>query len=414
MDGIFHQRLNAEILHSEKRRTTILIFVFLFGLSYQLINKVLLKQADEETVGLQSQGIIWLFPLAMIALEACFLFYIISRSRKNHQQIPLGIQYLNVVLEVGLLSTIILGVSFQFPGIHVLQSPAVFIYFLFIILSTLRLDFGLSFFCGLLSALSFIIISLLTHGFNFSDSLRVIVILACGIAAGLVARQIRKGINRSLLELEKRHRIANLFGQHIAREVAETMLEHDGLVKSKRMNVAVLFIDIRNFSCFARDKSPEEIVDYQNAFLSIVIGIIAKHGGVVNQILGDGCMATFGAPLEMNNPSQHAVKAALELLEGIEKSITDGKLIPTRVGIGIHCGEVVTGNIGTAERKQYSITGSVVVLASRIEQLNKQLNTQLLISEEVAQFLHPKIPKRFTGAQELKGWPAPLGIYSLA
>jgi adenylate cyclase len=234
-----------------------------------------------------------------------------------------------------------------------------------------------------------------------------------GIAAGLVARQIRKGIDNSLQEAQRRLRVENLFGQQLSPEIAHKMLQEDGKIESRRMRVAIMFIDIRNFTKFAAGKKPEEIVQYQNAFFSIVINAVSRHHGIVNQFLGDGCMVTFGAPIDLTNPSQHAVDASMTLLKELDAAMEMGDIPITKIGIGIHTGEVVTGNIGTSHRQQYSITGSVVILASRIEQLNKQFDSQLLVSEEVAHSIQG-IGFEHYGSVDLKGWHKPITIYKVA
>jgi adenylate cyclase len=181
------------------------------------------------------------------------------------------------------------------------------------------------------------------------------------------------------------------------------------------MRVAVMFIDIRNFTQYAAGRSPEEIVQYQNDFFRIVIDTVTRHQGIINQFLGDGCMVTFGAPVKLDNPSKQAVAAAIMLLEELNRLVEHGGLPATRIGIGIHTGEAVTGNIGTAQRRQYSITGSVVILASRIEQLNKQFGSQLLVSEEVIHSIDTgAIAATSFGYIALKGWHKPVGVYKLA
>src|SRR4029079_17625596 len=98
----------------------------------------------------------------------------------------------------------------------------------------------------------------------------------------------------------------------------------------------------------------------------------------------------------------------------IDSNVNSGKLFPTKIGIGIHTGEAVCGNIGTAERHQYSITGSVVILASRIEQMNKELNSQFLVSGDVINSVGPFVYSRCMGDVNLKGWSQPVTIYKLA
>jgi adenylate cyclase len=409
----FQQQFNEELLQSEKKRTIILLATLLFGVLYQVINALFFNQPQEDQA--LSFRATWIFPALIILFELGYLIYIRIRFKGTDKHIPLIARYFIVATELLLLSGIMLHVAKQYPRINVLESPAVFVYFVFIILCTLRLNFGLSLFSGILAAASYLFIGLFIYDhFLLTDSIKVILILSCGTASGLVATQIKKGINFSLEQVEKRTRIANLFSQQISKEIADKMIDNEGELKSKRMNVAILFIDIRDFTSLTSEKTPEEIVRYQNAFFTIVIDTITRHGGIVNQILGDGCMVTFGAPIRSDNPSAPAVNAAKELLANLEKAIQSGSLPDTRIGMGIHTGEAVTGNIGNEERQQYSITGSVVILACRIEQLNKELNSQLLVSENVLHLAGKNMHHEFIGDMHLKGWPDPVTIYKLA
>jgi adenylate cyclase len=202
-----------------------------------------------------------------------------------------------------------------------------------------------------------------------------------------VARQIRLSISSSVGNLERSNRIQNLFGQQVSREIADEMVKSNGTVQSRKIKVCIMFIDIRNFSLYAEGRNPEEVVQYQQSFFSTVIEVMQKHAGIINQFLGDGCMITFGAPVELRNPCGNAVNAALELRDEIRKKVTGNRIPPIKFGTGIHYGEAVTGNIGTELRQQYTVTGEVVILAARIEQLNKEFGSEILVSKEVLEFI---------------------------
>ena len=175
-----------------------------------------------------------------------------------------------------------------------------------------------------------------------------------------------------------------------------------------------MFMDIRDFTPFSEGREPSEIIQYQNDVFGFMIDIISTHKGIVNQFMGDGFLAMFGAPVSSGNDSQHAVDASLEILKELDRRCTSGELIQTRVGIGLHTGDIVTGNVGTEERKQYSITGNTVILASRIEQLNKEFKSELLISKEVFDELENSYPNsQSLGPVELKGRSEPTEIIRL-
>ena len=413
--NIFQEQYGKELLQSEKRRILILLTIFSLALVARVVNLFVPLSKGGDVTG-ESLSALWIFPAVIILFELLTLFLINRKIKSGNKELPAYLQYFNAMLEVSLPSAVILFIARQFSSFNVLESPVVFIYFIYIILSTLRLNFKLSLLYGLLSAAAYTVFSItLYQRFEASDAGRALILLFSGIAAGFVARQIKSGIKNSLMESGKRKKAENLFSKQLSAEVAEQLLSSNGKMESKRMKVAVVFIDIRDFTPFTIGKSPEEIVRYQNSFFDIVIDTISKYSGIVNQLLGDGCMATFGAPVQLNNPGEPALQAAKELLKNIESAVASGKLEPTRIGVGIHTGEAVTGNIGNEERQQYSITGNVVIMASRIEQLNKEMKSQILVSEDVMKETTLNNSKaQLIGPVSLKGYEKDIVIYKVA
>src|SRR5215813_6174376 len=116
---------------------------------------------------------------------------------------------------------------------------------------------------------------------------------------------------------------------------------------------------------------------------SLTRASVTNHHGMVHQLLGNGFMAIFEAPLSFGNDAADAVHAAREIVEHVQQEVAAQRIPPTRLGIGLHAGEVLAGTVGSTVHKEYKVTGDVVNLASRIEQLNKEFDTQLLISETV-------------------------------
>jgi adenylate cyclase len=175
-----------------------------------------------------------------------------------------------------------------------------------------------------------------------------------------------------------------------------------------------MFLDIRGFTPFVENKEPSEIIQYQNDVFGFMIDIISKNHGIVNQFLGDGFMATFGAPASSGNDSQNAVIASLNIVKTLHEKYMSGELPKTKIGIGLHSGNIVSGNVGTTIRKQYSITGNTVILASRIEQLNKKYNSNILISKEVLDCLDMKqLKTENLGNVVMKGRVEPIQIIKL-
>lgn len=220
---------------------------------------------------------------------------------------------------------------------------------------------------------------------------------------------------KNKMELESRLKAINLFGQQVSKEIAEELLSDSFDSAGKQLYACIMFLDIRGFTPFVGNLTPSEIIQYQNDVFGFMIKIIRKNHGIINQFLGDGFMATFGAPVSSGNDCQNAVNASMQIVKTLRKKNKTGKIHETRIGIGLYAGNIVTGNVGTALRKQYSITGIPVILASRIEQLNKEFNSQLLISEEVLQHVdQKKLTVESLGPKQVKGRQEPIIIYKLA
>jgi len=211
-------------------------------------------------------------------------------------------------------------------------------------------------------------------------------------------------------------RIKTLLTQQVSGAIATELLsEEKGNNVSERRFVCIMFLDIRGFTPFAETREPEEIIQYQNTIFGFMIDIIDKYNGIVNQFLGDGFMATFGAPVSGGNDCENAYQASLEIIKTLEQKNEKGELPGSRIGIGLHAGLVVAGNVGTQERMQYSITGNTVIIAARIEQLTKQHQAKLLITREVYDHLESggELDPDFTEVQ-VKGRQKPISILKVS
>jgi len=143
------------------------------------------------------------------------------------------------------------------------------------------------------------------------------------------------------------------------------------------------------------------------------VAIVSRHHGTVNKFLGDGFMAVFGAPLVMGNHCRNAINAARELIAEIKRATDAGEIPPTRIGIGLHSGQALVGNIGSAERREYTVIGDVVNVAFRIEQLNKELNSSFLVSESVQETAGKLDGVESSASLPIRGRNATVRIYKL-
>jgi class 3 adenylate cyclase len=214
---------------------------------------------------------------------------------------------------------------------------------------------------------------------------------------------------------EERNRVMGVFGQHVSPEVVNKLLSQSIDQAGEMRNVCLLFLDIRNFTMFTEKAHPTEVVEYLNSLFEFMVDCVNRNQGIVNKFLGDGFMAVFGAPIPDEKNCHHALKASIEILNELAKFNAGRAGEATRVGIGLHAGYAVTGTIGSAQRKEYTIVGDTVNVAKRIEELNKTLGSRLLISGDVWKALHTK-PRLFrkVGRVRVKGHEAPVLLYRVA
>jgi adenylate cyclase len=239
-----------------------------------------------------------------------------------------------------------------------------------------------------------------------------VVLVISGIAAGFVAAQVKRIVKMSLAARLAKNEMELLFGQQVSTEVVQALVEDKGLT---RQEATVLAMDIRNFTTFAENRTPDQIMEFQNKIFGPILDIVAQHGGVVNQIMGDGLMATFGVLTPNPRHAELAFMAANKIRLKV-KELSDNEVIPpTRIGLGIHTGEVVTGNIGNETRKQYSISGSAVIIAFRVEQLNKEFDSELLITGQVrTRIAKATADLSYLGLRPIKGFEYEVDVYQAA
>jgi len=365
--------------------------------------------------------------LFFVIREAALRFVLEKRS---HQTILFKrkiYRILNTILEVSIISSIFFFVILNSKSFFIFDSPIVFLYFPLIILSILSLEFSISLITGITAGAEFFLIALLftvidgyeaTNVFNELPQLflgKAMFFVLSGILAGYSANLLKNRILNSLKVAQEKLRIQNMFGQQVSQEIVEALLESKGEVKSERKFACVMFLDIRGFTPFVESKQPEEIIDFQNEIFGFMIETIIRNKGIINQFLGDGYMATFGVPFSSGNDTENAVKTSLKILEQLKQKIKNKEIPETKIGIGLHAGQIVAGNVGTEKRKQYSVSGNPVIIAARIENLNKEFGSQILISDEVLERLDKeKYPYETIGPVKIKGREEPVIIHKLA
>ncbi|GAB3881538.1 adenylate/guanylate cyclase domain-containing protein [Spirosoma agri] len=428
----FQHELEEENFRRERQRAVVLAALFAFGFLLYGITVPFGNLPIGAVPGYKDISVQVAAYMGGMLLYELFLWQTLGTVSRRFPGTALAYfaKFGNATVEITVLTGALYLVSQSFDHpILMLLSPVAYLYFIFITLSTLRLSATVSVWTGALAGIEFYGLSLyliesvpstekeLTFylTMTFPYALKALVMILTGAGAAYVARQIRQSIQLSIERMETGEQIRTLFGQQVSPEVVEAILAQKGTLEASHRKVAVLFLDIRNFTHYADTHTPDDVIAYQSAFFDVVATVIRKNGGIINQFLGDGCMVTFGAPLAVTNPAERAIDASLGILEAVAEANQTGLIAPTSIGIGIQTGDAVVGNIGTEFRQQYNITGTVVIQASRIEQLNKEYNSQILVSQEVIDDLST-VPAntRRVGSIHLKGMSKDVMIWQVA
>jgi adenylate cyclase len=234
-----------------------------------------------------------------------------------------------------------------------------------------------------------------------------------GVMAGFVGRELRTRLLTSLQIAREKNRVVGMFGQYVSPAVVQKLLEQKSAFSGEVRHVTIVFLDIRGFTEFSETRSPTEVVAYLNTLFGYLITIVNSHDGIINKFLGDGFMAVFGAPISNGKDAVNAVNAALAMANTVDELNASATIPPTRIGIGIHTGSAVTGNVGSEERKEYTIIGDTVNLASRVEQLNKEFSSTILVTADVAALLDNSYTKEPLPAVFVKGRAEAVTLYKL-
>jgi len=395
---LFEKEFAFESLKSDRLRVTILIGAIISALLIVLLMMLFFYDEFQSAFHGNFKG----FLFAVFVIFGANLLYllaertILDRLIKKQLKPFNALKYLSAFVETSIPTLgMIVGSVFLGP-VYTLFTPAAFLYPLFISLSALRLNVRLCIFTGTVAGVEYTLLALYFIQ-KSSDTIEPILtgvphhlfkgflLFLTGVVTGLVTLQVKKRILNSFSVVEERNRISRMFGEYVSPEVMGKLLDLKPDLRSENKNVCVMFLDIRNFTGFAEKRSPEEVVQYLESLFEFMIEIVNRHHGIINKFLGDGFMAVFGAPLSDGKDCANALEAAREILARVHQEVNSGTILPTTVGIGLHAGEAVTGSIGSALRREYTVIGDVVNLAARIEKLNKHFNSQLLISEMVWQ-----------------------------
>ena len=222
------------------------------------------------------------------------------------------------------------------------------------------------------------------------------------------------------VEGREKRKMRRLFGQYVSKDVCEQLVENPSLARlgGQRREMTVLFSDIRGFTTVTEQGKAEDVVGMLNEYFTRMVEIVFRHQGTLDKFVGDMVMALFNAPLDDAAHADHAVEAALDMIEELEalnrQWAAEGRFAGLDIGIGINTGPMIAGNIGSEAIMSYTVIGDAVNLGARLESLNKQYGTRIIISDATRQRLTGRYLVKALGDVVVKGKTESVAIFEVS
>ena len=231
-----------------------------------------------------------------------------------------------------------------------------------------------------------------------------------------VAGRLSAALNAMAAGLQERDHVKEVFGRYIATQVSSKILSGEVDLGGDSRRVTVLFSDIRNFTAMSEQMTPTQVVSFLNDYFSEMVDAVFAQDGMLDKFLGDGLMAVFGAFGDKPDHPRRAVLAALRMRALLAKINGDRAMTgkaPIAIGIGIHTDDVIVGNIGSRKRLEFTAIGDGVNVASRLQGLNKEFGTAILISETTYESVKDEFECRQMPDRSLRGHAKELKFYEV-
>lgn len=414
---IQRQQDSSEILISLVQ----LIIVSAWATLYALAPKTFSETADFEPVP--------------VALGAYFVFTLIRMALAYRARLPDWLLYLSVVFDMAVLFALIWSFHLQYeqPPSFYLKAPTLLYVFIFIALRALHFEARFVLAAGVVAVVGWLLmlgysvwmpaegaritrdyVEYMTSnniliGAEFDKIISIIMVTGILVVALMRARDL---LVRSVVESTTARDLSRFVPSQVVRQV-QTSEDEVAAGQGEVREATILFTDLEGFSTLSEQVTPPEIIATLNEYFSVVAAPIEKRGGVINQFQGDAILASFNLPEADPDHAGKAIEAALEIQQ-VLAGHTFASGIKLRSRIGINSGEVVGGLVGTAERVNYTVHGDDVNLAARLEQLNKEHNTRILVSERTLELAgRERFKCRRIGTVATRGRQAPTVIYAL-
>ncbi len=383
-NSIQDQQERSEILISVIQ----LMIVFIFSLLYAIAPKTFTQEADFAPVP-------WVLSLYII-------FSLIRLVLAIKRKLPDWMLYLSSIVDIILLLGLIWSFHLQYeqPPSFYLKAPTLLYLFIFIGIRALHFDPRFVISTGVSAAIGWVLMvmyvllqdpadNMITRDYiEYMTSNSVLIgaefdkivsiLMVTGVLA-LALHRARKLLFESVIEGSAARDLSRFVPEEVAQKIIQS---EEGAItgKGEVSECTIMFTDIEGFTAISQTLSPEQLIEALNRYFSLIAGPITKYGGVISQFQGDAVLATFNVPKADNDHASNAVRAALEIQTVLEGVIFgDGIVFNTRVGI--NTGSVVGGLVGTGDRVGYTVHGDNVNLTARLEQLNKDYGTRIIVAD---------------------------------
>jgi len=416
-NSIQDQQERSEILISVIQ----LVIVFIFGFLYAIAPKTFSQDADFAPVP-------WVLAI-YLAFSLVRLYLAVKRK------LPDWMLYLSSIVDIALLLGLIWSFHLQYeqPASFYLKAPTLLYLFIFIAIRALHFDPRFVISTGISAAIGWVLMviyvlvidptnNMITRDYiEYMTSNSVLIgaefdkIVSILMVTGVLALALHRARNllfESVIEGSAARDLSRFVPEEIAQKVIQS---EEGAItgKGEVSECTILFTDIEGFTAISETLTPEKLIEALNHYFSLIAGPITEHGGVISQFQGDAVLATFNVPRPDSDHASNAVRAALDIqsvLEGVE--FGDGVHFNTRVGI--NTGAVVGGLVGSGDRVGYTVHGDNVNLTARLEQLNKDYGTRIIVADSTkAEIPDGRFAFSELGEVSVRGLNRPVRIYTV-
>jgi len=420
------ERLKIAIRDQQERSEVLisviqLLVVAIFGLLYMISPKTF---SDDVAFA----------PVPWV-LSAYLLFSLLRFTLSVKRRLPDWMLYLSAIADIALLMGLIWSFHLQYeqPASFYLKAPTLLYVFIFISIRALHFDPRFVIATGISAAVGWILMVLYVLFSDPSDPMitrnyieymtsnsvligaefdKIISILIVTAVLALALRRARNLLFDSVIEGSAARDLSRFVPEAVAQQV---ILSEEGATtgKGEVNETTIMFTDIEGFTSISETLAPEQLIEALNEYFTLISKPIDECGGVISQFQGDAVLATFNLPKADANHASNAVKAALGIQQVLEGRLF-GDGIPFNTRIGINSGSVVGGLVGTGDRVGYTVHGDNVNLTARLEQLNKDYGTRIIISEQTRVLIEPgEYEFRALGEVSVRGRQQPVRIYTI-